>query len=499
MKPADVCLIVEGGYPYVLGGVAFWVDALIRSLPQFRFHIVAIRISTQKPELRFELPSNVVGVQDIVLDGHVPGARARGSREAALPGVFAGFRALLSGENESLLQALLREIVDNNLGSKALLDSREAWCAMEADYEALFQNLPLLDFFWAWRFLLRSVINIAMAPLPNARLYHSVSTGYAGLFGVRAKIASNRPLLLTEHGIYTNERRMELCSADWIFESGASGYSVDSRNIELRDVWTNAFLAFSRAAYASADAITAQYRANQQVQLQDGALSEKLRLIPNGVNYDRLCSSARIRSAESRPTILMVARIVPIKDVRTFILAAEMLAQIVPDVEAIIIGPEDEDQDYAAECRSLVRQGRLERVVTFEGRVPDIMDYYPRADVFALTSISEAQPLALLEAGAAGLPIVTTDVGSCREILGLVDDPDELEPGGFVVPPGDPRAFAEAAAKLLLNPSLCARMGAAMRERVGRIYNQTRVRRLYADFYEEHLGGETSSHQVERV
>ncbi len=113
----------------------------------------------------------------------------------------------------------------------------------------------------------------------------------------------------------------------------------------------------------------------------------------------------------------MVARIVPIKDVRTFILAAEMLAQIVPDVEAIIIGPEDEDQDYAAECRSLVRQGRLERVVTFEGRVPDIMDYYPRADVFALTSISEAQPLALLEAGAAGRPIATTDVGSCREIL----------------------------------------------------------------------------------
>ncbi len=100
MKPADVCLIVEGGYPYVLGGVAFWVDALIRSLPQFRFHIVAIRISTQKPELRFELPSDVVGVQDIVLDGHslarVRGDRAKPLCQASSPAFAPFYRA----ENE---------------------------------------------------------------------------------------------------------------------------------------------------------------------------------------------------------------------------------------------------------------------------------------------------------------------------------------------------------------------------------------------------------------
>jgi glycosyltransferase involved in cell wall biosynthesis len=193
----------------------------------------------------------------------------------------------------------------------------------------------------------------------------------------------------------------------------------------------------------------------------------------------------------------MVARIVPIKDVRTFILAAEILSKLVPDVEAIIIGPEDEDPHYAAECRALVRQGRLERVVTFEGRVPDIVGYYERADIFALTSISEAQPLALLEAGAAGLPAVTTDVGSCRDILGLTGDPEGRGPGGYVVPPGDPRAFAEAAAKLLLDRALRRRMGEAMRERVGRIYNQKRVRKLYADFYNEFLTEAAASPAVE--
>jgi polysaccharide biosynthesis protein PelF len=90
-----------------------------------------------------------------------------------------------------------------------------------------------------------------------------------------------------------------------------------------------------------------------------------------------------------------------------------------------------------------------------------------------------------LEAGATGLPAVTTDVGSCREIMGLVGDDAGIGPSGFVVPPAEARAFAEAAAKLLLDPELRRRMGQAMRTRVGTIYNQTRVRKLYADFYEE--------------
>ena len=65
---ADICLIVEGGYPYVLGGVASWSDALMRASPQLTFHVIAIGISSQPRRRSFVLPANVVGVTDILLD-----------------------------------------------------------------------------------------------------------------------------------------------------------------------------------------------------------------------------------------------------------------------------------------------------------------------------------------------------------------------------------------------------------------------------------------------
>ena len=85
----------------------------------------------------------------------------------------------------------------------------------------------------------------------------------------------------------------------------------------------------------------------------------------------------------------------------------------------------------------------------FLGRVPDVKTYLGRADVIALSSISEAQPIALLEAAATGLPAVTTDVGSCREIIeGFADDPVQGR-GGYVVAACNPKAMAEALAAIL--------------------------------------------------
>ena len=73
---ADVCLIVEGGYPYVVGGVASWTDALMRASPQLTFHVIAIAISSQARRRNFVLPDNAVGVTDVILDvcprGRIP-------------------------------------------------------------------------------------------------------------------------------------------------------------------------------------------------------------------------------------------------------------------------------------------------------------------------------------------------------------------------------------------------------------------------------------------
>ena len=107
-----------------------------------------------------------------------------------------------------------------------------------------------------------------------------------GFIGAYAKHVTKRPYVVTEHGIYTNERRIELGVADWIFDFGANGFSVGEKPTQLRDIWLTAFTSFSRISYALSDVITTQYRANQDYQRFDGAPDHKLRIIPNGIDVD---------------------------------------------------------------------------------------------------------------------------------------------------------------------------------------------------------------------
>jgi glycosyltransferase involved in cell wall biosynthesis len=479
---ADVCLLIEGGYPYVLGGVASWTDTMIRSLPRLRFHVVAFISSKQERDIRYALPPNVLGVTDVLLDGAPTGRWFTRSSPAQIDRLLKQCRAILTADVGADFSALMHELEQSGLGRRALLDSRHAWTGMEQAYEALLPHAPLLDFFWTWRFLVTSLIAIASAPMPEAGVYHAISTGYAGLFGARAKRATGRPLIVTEHGIYTNERRIEISVADWIYDSRASGFDVLSRAPELRDLWQSAFFSFAQITYNAADVITTQYRVNQLFQMQDGAPEHKLQIIPNGIDVDEL-SRVKPETGPRRPRVLLVGRVVPIKDIRTFILAAGILRDLVPDVEAVIVGPDDEDPQYARECKALVQSQGLEDVVKFLGRVRDIHAEFSRCDVIALTSISEAQPLVLLEGGAAGLPVVVTDVGSCREIVeGDPNDPDR-EAGGFVVSACDPQAVAESTAQLLLDPELRRRMGRALQVRVQSKFDTKRVRRMYESLY----------------
>jgi polysaccharide biosynthesis protein PelF len=355
---------------------------------------------------------------------------------------------------------------------------------MERAYSELLPNGPLLDFFWSWRFLVRGLLAVVTTPLPSSRVFHAVSTGYAGLVGAYAKYVTKRPYVVTEHGIYTNERRIELSVADWIFDLDAGGFTVGDRPAQLRDRWLAAFLSFSRISYALSDVVTTQYCANQKYQRSDGAPDYKLRIIPNGIDVDRYAGLGR-RTTARPPTVLMIGRIVPIKDTRTFIVAVSMLTGLVPNVVAIIIGPEEEDPAYAAGCRGLVAQLGLESTIQFLGRVPDVTKYLGRADVIALTSISEAQPIALLEAAATGLPAVTTDVGSCREIIeGFEGDP-VIGHGGIVVKACDPKATAQALATILLDDEKRLEMGRIMQQRIRNLYHKDRIRQLYEDLYAE--------------
>ncbi len=184
--------------------------------------------------------------------------------------------------------------------------------------------------------------------------------------------------------------------------------------------------------------------------------------------------------------LCLIGRVVPIKDVKTFVRAMRIIANRMPQVEGWIAGPEDEDPEYARECHDLVESLGLADKVKFLGfqKIDELM---PRIGIVVLTSISEALPLVILEGYASGIPTIATDVGSCRQLVYGLDEEDvALGAGGRVVGIADPQQFAEAAIELL-QPEAWYSAQAAGIARVEKYYTDKLMFGRYRDVYEEAL------------
>ena len=120
-------------------------------------------------------------------------------------------------------------------------------------------------------------------------------------------------------------------------------------------------------------------------------------------------------------------------------------------------------------------EGIAERVTLlgFRGDVPDIL---AAADVFVMPSLSEGLPLALVEAMAAGLPVVVSEVGGVPEVAVAGQE-------AILVPPGDPARLAEGLAELLLDPRARAALGAAARSRAVRDFSVSTMCEAYERLY----------------
>jgi polysaccharide biosynthesis protein PelF len=125
--------------------------------------------------------------------------------------------------------------------------------------------------------------------------------------------------------------------------------------------------------------------------------------------------------------------------------------------------------------------------VRFTGRA-DVREYYQGLDLVVLTSLSEAQPLVVLEANCAGIPVVTTDVGACRELLhGITPEDQAIGPSGLLTHVASPRETAEAIIHLWRDEALRLRMAAAGQERVRAFYQQEDLYATYREMYRRYL------------
>ena len=271
--------------------------------------------------------------------------------------------------------------------------------------------------------------------------------------------------------------------ADWLHRWPDASLAPEKLTRDLRDLWIGAFEGFARLTYEAADPIVTLYRGNQRLQRRDGADPARLRIIPNGIDAARYAAIPR-DTAPRGPTVALIGRVVPIKDIKTFIRAIALLRDRVPGLRAEMLGPQEEDALYAAECAALVTELGLTETFIFRGRV-QVTEWLGRIDVNVLTSISEAQPLTILEAGAAGVPCVATDVGSCREMI--EGDPEAgdaaLGPGGSVTPVANPPATAEAIAGLLLAPDRWQAASHAMQQRIALRFLKSDCDQAYAAIY----------------
>ncbi|GJD80764.1 GT4 family glycosyltransferase PelF [Methylobacterium gregans] len=491
---ADICLVVEGCYPYVPGGVSTWVDWLIKGNPDLTFAIVALVADPSPREIRYTLPANVVRFESLPLTVPLDALRWRDRAPPAVEIALADtLVALVNGGGLAALRDLVQLIRDpaNHLSLGALMASQLSWRLASATYERLMPHASFLHFFWAWRALFGGLFAVVTAPLPPARVYHTISTGYAGLFAARAALETGAPTLITEHGIYTNERRVEILMAEWICDTVDKGISLQDERVDLRDIWIRTFEAHALVCYQACARILTLYEDNQRLQRALGAPQDRLAVIPNGIDLARFASVAPV-GANAPPTVALIGRVVPIKDVKSFIDAVALIRRNVPGLRALVLGPTDEDPQYFEECCRRVAEHALEETLTFTGPV-NIVAYMSQIHVVVLTSLSEAQPLVILEAGAAGIPTVATDVGACREMIeGRADEAPRLGPGGEVTRLVDPQQTAEAVAGLLQNEPRRRACGEAMRARVRQSYSSADALAAYARTYAAFLDGSGS-------
>lgn len=484
-READICLILEGTYPYVSGGVSNWTHETIAKQSHLRFHIVSILPRDEDPRSLYAMAPNVIGVSNIYLH-RLKGGDKLSENEAA--GIFTDLEPHLANLMTGKAQlGDLKRIMEifapyrDRLGAETLLNSQAAWDMLTRMYEASFAESSLLDYFWSWRSILGGLYTLLVADLPKAKCYHAMSTGFAGMLAARASLETGKPVILTEHGIYTNERRIEISSADWLEENASKALTVDRTTLHLRDLWNNTFANYSNICYEACRDIITLFADNQPAQVADGADLKKMRVIPNGIDT---AIYGNIRKREhDRPTIALIGRVVPIKDIKNYLRAVASLVKQIPDLRAYIIGGTEEDPDYAKECRELVDYFGLQQAVEFTGRV-NVEDYLPEIDVLVSSSISEAQPLSILEAGAAGIPVVATNVGACTEmVLGKPGESPSLGAGGVVVSLANPQALAEASHKLLTDKEFHASCSAAIRKRVETYYNKQDQYEAYRELY----------------
>lgn len=200
----------------------------------------------------------------------------------------------------------------------------------------------------------------------------------------------------------------------------------------------------------------------EQVLIEDGLAKEKITVIHSGIDLTRFKAMDKadypyqeLDLDPTQPVVGIIAALVPCKDHRNFLRAASMVLKRLPQVQFLVVG----EGKLRESLETLSNDLGLESKVKFLGFREDVVQILSILDLFVLSSYLEGLCTSLLDAQAAGVPVVATKTGGIPEIIknGL---------NGLLVPPQDPESLAKAIVKLLKDKKLAKQMSSCGKEMV---------------------------------
>jgi glycosyltransferase involved in cell wall biosynthesis len=269
---------------------------------------------------------------------------------------------------------------------------------------------------------------------------HNVTTALYG--GPAGRLARVRMILCTRHGFYVPPERVRKERAFW----------------KIARFCCDRVVAVSQAVRDGMAALP-YARAGQIV------------TIPNGIQAPAVSGFA---PAKSGFTLVTVARLDEPKDHPTLLRAIAGVAPRIPGLRLLVVGGGSRE----GELRELVRELGIEGHVEFLGNRRDVGDWLAQSHVFVLASKSEGLPISMLEAMAAGLPMIVSDVGGVGEAAGCL-------PAVRLVRPGDPDEMADAILEFWSRREELESLAAAHRHHFEQYYSAETMARAYARLHSE--------------
>lgn len=298
----------------------------------------------------------------------------------------------------------------------------------------------------------------ALAKVKDVDIIHAHGyPNFPALASAAAKSANRKPLVFTPH---------------------YGGYDVQTMGTGIWRIFAKKFynLSIGRYIIQNADTVVAVGKSEREALRRKFDVEEgKIRYIPNGVNTQIFPRT--VENVGDKKTVLYVGRLEKYKGIHFLIKAFKKIETLHPEAKLVIVGSGPYKEDLIRLASSL----NLHSKVKFLQNIPEksLMQLYQSSCVFATLSQFEAQPIALVEAMASGLPVVATNVGAIGELI------RDHETGLLLDFPPKEETLVELISFLLKNDNFSKKIGAEARKLILSTFSWDRTVNELTELYKE--------------